>query len=311
MTPTDPDASRRVVAIGGGHGLARALGALRWLGISPTAVVTVADDGGSTGRLRRDLGIIAPGDLRMALLALARRTELAEVLSHRFTAGELAGHALGNLLLVALSERCGHVPQALRRAEALLDCDGRVLPSTTADVHLCAQVEGERIRGQARITQAHGRIERVWLEPHQPPAWPDALAALVDAEVVVIGPGSLYTSLIANFLVPGLADAAVHARRVLYVANLRAQPGETADLGLGEHLDVLCAHLDERPLDAALVHQGPNVGEGDLQRERPDRHPGVRAFVSADLAARDSSGRVLPAHDRQRLAEALRPLVMQ
>jgi uncharacterized cofD-like protein len=303
-----PVARRRVAAVGGGHGLSRVLAACRHLGVAPTAVVTVADDGGSSGRLRRDLGIIALGDLRMALLSLARDTALAEVLAHRFERGHLAGHALGNLFLVALAEVAdGDVLGALRRAERLLDCDGAVLPSTTVPVHIAAEVGGERISGQATITASEGRVDRLWLEPADPPACADAVAAVRAADVVVLGPGSLFTSVVVNLLVEDLRRAVCDARATLvHVANVTAPPGETSQLSLRDHVDVLHEALGDRRIDVIIAHDGPPppgpgtplLGTGDL--------PGVGRVVTADLLQRDAAGRTVAAHDAARLASALR-----
>jgi uncharacterized cofD-like protein len=303
-----PVARRRVAAVGGGHGLSRVLAACRHLGVAPTAVVTVADDGGSSGRLRRDLGIIALGDLRMALLSLARDTALAEVLAHRFERGHLAGHALGNLFLVALAEVAdGDVLGALRRAERLLDCDGAVLPSTTVPVHIAAEVGGERISGQATITASEGRVDRLWLEPADPPACADAVAAVRAADVVVLGPGSLFTSVVVNLLVEDLRRAVCDARATLvHVANVTAPPGETSQLSLRDHVDVLHETLGDRRIDVIIAHDGPPppgpgtplLGTGDL--------PGVGRVVTADLLQRDAAGRTVAAHDAARLASALR-----
>ena len=301
----------RVVAIGGGHGLARALQALRHLGVSPTAVVTVADDGGSSGRLRRELDIIAPGDLRHALLTLARNQPLARVLAHRFSRGALEGHPLGNLLLVALAEEAGgDFVRALDEAAALLDCAGRVLPATVDRVQLKARVAGEQVDGQVRVAKAQGRVERVWLEPGQPAACEDAVAAVVAADLVLLGPGSLFTSVIASLLVPSLADA-VRATRapVVYVANILTQPGETSGLDAAAHVDALLAQVPGLTLDAVILHDGP-VGEweGDPVGVSLD-DPRVPAVVRADVAARDPDGRIAWGHDPQRLAGALTGMV--
>lgn len=299
----------RVVAVGGGHGLSRALAAVRRLGTAPTAIVTVADDGGSSGRLRRDLGIIAPGDLRMAMLTLARNRPLADVLAHRFTRGQLEGHALGNLLLVALAEQTdGDFVAALDRAAALLACDGRVLPATTTPVVLHAEVAGERVDGQARVAKAAGRIERVWLEPGDPSACPDAVAACGSADLVVLGPGSLFTSVIANLLVPGLV-AALDRPTVVYVANTHAQVGETSGLDTAAHVDALLAHAPGLRLDAVVLHEGPSAeGNGPpLAPELDDARVGT--VVRADVAPRRPDGTVGWGHDPGRLAEALASLL--
>jgi uncharacterized cofD-like protein len=277
------------------------------MGLAPTAVVTVADDGGSSGRLRRDLGIIALGDLRMALLALARDEPLADVLAHRFERGHLEGHALGNLLLVALAERAdGDVVAALRRAEALLACEGAVRPSTTAPVQMAACVDGQRVSGQAAITRSHGTLEAIWLEPDEPPACPDAVAAVADADAVVLGPGSLFTSVIVNLLVPELRRAVrTTAAPLIHVANVQAPPGETAHLSLHDHVERLHAALGGRSLDVVVMHDGPRPA-GPGTHLVPDADlPGVGRTVTADLLSRDADGRVGAAHDPARLGAAL------
>lgn len=299
--------ARRIVAIGGGHGLSRVLLACRRMGVAPTAVVTVADDGGSSGRLRRDLGIIALGDLRMALLALARAEPLADVLAHRFERGHLEGHALGNLLLVALTEGTrGDVVAALRRAEALLDCAGSVLPSTLEPVHIAARVAGARVSGQATITRTRGRLESIWLEPHDPPACADAVAAVEAADAVVLGPGSLYTSVIVNLLVPDLRRAVCASdARLVHVANVHAPPGETSHLSLGEHVEQLHAALGQRCVDVVVMHDGPRPdGPGTPLAPAGDLAD-VACTVTADLLTRDDDGHIGAAHDPDRLATVL------
>jgi uncharacterized cofD-like protein len=307
-----PSSSRgRVVAVGGGHGLARALAALRSLGLAPTAVVTVADDGGSSGRLRRDLGIIAPGDLRMALLTLARNEELSGALAHRFQRGELEGHALGNLFLVALAERAdGDFVRALDAAAALLDCQGRVLPSTTEPVQLKGLVEGHEVGGQVRVANAEGRLEAVWTEPNAPAACIEAERAVAEADLVVLGPGSLFTSVIAALLVPDLAAALSRSHAtVVYVANLLTQPGETSGFDVAAHVEALFAHVPDVRLDAVVVHDGPapvGVGEPAVSTVPGDW---AGRLILADLAERDPAGIPTGAHDPRRLARALQQLL--
>lgn len=302
-----------VVAVGGGHGLAQALAALRSLGATPTAVVTVADDGGSSGRLRRELGIIPPGDLRMALVTLARNRPLAELLAHRFTAGELAGHALGNLVLVALADRAGgDFLTALDGAGALLDCAGRVLPATLAPVQLKAVVAGVQVDGQVQVAAAGGRVERLWLEPGDPPACAQAVEAIHGADLIVLGPGSLFTSVIATLLVPELADALAKAPgRVVLVANLATQVRETEGMDLGAHVAALLDVVPGLVLDAVVVHEGP-VPQGPgrpLGTALSD--PRAGATVRADLAMRRTDGAAIAVHDADRLATALASLVDQ
>jgi uncharacterized cofD-like protein len=297
----------RVVAIGGGHGLAQVLLALRRLDVSPTAVVTVADDGGSSGRLRRQLGIIALGDLRMALLALGREQSLVDLLAHRFERGDLAGHAVGNLLLLALTEQAdGDVLGALRRAEALLRCDGSVLPSTTVPVQLSARIAGRRVKGQANVTSSHSRVDDLWLEPRDPPACPEAVKAVLAADVLVLGPGSLFTSIIANLLVPGLRRAVCDSdAELVHIANVQAQPGETAGLSLSDHVQRLVDALSSRALDTVVVHDGPPPSTGgDALRATP-RLPGAGRIITADLLSREPDGRIGRAHDPDRLAATI------
>lgn len=298
-----------VVAVGGGHGLAQALAALRLLDQWPTAVVTTADDGGSSGRLRRDLGIIAPGDLRMALLTLARNDRLAAILKHRFQGGQLEGHALGNLFLVALAEQAGgDFVAGLDAAGLLLDCAGRVLPSTTASVQLKARVAGEEVGGQVSVATASGRVERVWLEPEKAAGTHEAVQALRHAEAVVLGPGSLFTSIIAVLLVPDLAHALVTGgARAIYLGNIRTQPGETAGLTASDHVGALLEHVPGLRLHATVLHDGA-VPDG--QALGTNVVPGTAGTVlTADLAARDGQGRATAAHDPQRLAQVLEQLL--
>lgn len=304
-------AGAQVVALGGGHGLSRALAALRSLDVAPTAVVTVADDGGSSGRLRDELGVIPPGDLRMALLTLARNRPLADLLAHRFRGGALEGHALGNLLLVALAERDGDdFLAALGAAAELLDCAGGVLPATTERVRLCGRIGGADVSGQVRIATAQEPIERVWLEPGAPAACAPAVAAVAHADVVLLGPGSLFTSVIAALLVPDLGAAVARARgRVVYVANVRTQVGETSGLDLTAHVDALFTHVPGLRLDAVVAHDGPaGGGPGEPLAPRLDEDR-VGRLVLADVAARRADGSVGWGHDPERLGKALAGLL--
>lgn len=302
-----PEPSTRVVALGGGHGLARALDALRRLELEPTAIVTTADDGGSSGRLRRDLDIIAPGDLRMALLALARNTELADLLAHRFRSGELEGHALGNLALVAMAERAdGDFVAALDAAAALLDCAGRVLPSTTVPVQLRARIDGREVDGQVRVMNSQGHVERVWVDPPDASACAASLEVLAQADVAILGPGSLYTSVIATLALSDIRTALLRdGLQVVYIANVTTQPGETTDLDAGAHVDALIEHVPGLVLDAVVLHDGP-VGSGPGRSLGTQlEHPAVRQVVRADVLARDRDGEPGWGHDPERLSQAL------
>jgi uncharacterized cofD-like protein len=253
----------RAVAVGGGHGLARSLQALPRVVDEVTAVVTVADDGGSSGRLRRDLGVLPPGDLRMAVAALARDEDLARLLQYRFDRGELGGHSLGNLILVAMQDLAeGDVVRALDRLGRFLGVPGRVLPCTTTPVtlHATTSASAGPVTGQAAVA-ATPRLRRVWLTPDDgselPLATPEAVEAIAGADLVVLGPGSLYTSLLPNLLVPGIANAlAATSAPVVLVANLREQPGETEGMTLTGHLDALEAHVPGVLVDVLVVHDG-------------------------------------------------------
>jgi uncharacterized cofD-like protein len=246
----------KAVALGGGHGLYATLLALRTITEEITAVVTVADDGGSSGRLRRELGVLPPGDLRMALTALAADDGAGgrwrEVFQHRFGGtGALAGHAVGNLVMAGLLEVLGDPVAMLDELCRLLGVTGRVLPMTTEPLDIEADVAGlngdakrlRRIRGQVAVATTPGRVHRVWLRPERPQACAEAVRAVGDADLVVLGPGSWFTSVLPHLLVPGLASAlaSTAARRVL-ILNLAPQPGETAGFSPEQHLTVLCDH---------------------------------------------------------------------
>ncbi len=259
---TGPGDGSRAVAIGGGHGLSRSLAALARVVDHVTAVVTVADDGGSSGRLRRDHDVVAPGDLRMALATLARDRELADLVQYRFSRGELDGHSLGNLILVALQELSGgDVVGGLDRLARLLDVPGRVLPCTTVPVTLQARADGRLIEGQVAVaTTSH--LRQVWLDPVDPPATPAAVAAVRRADLVVLGPGSLFTSVLPNLLVPGVASAiAASEAPTVLVANLSEQPGETEGLSLPAHLDALAEHVPDLRVDVLIAHDGSGPHE--------------------------------------------------
>lgn len=280
-----------MVAIGGGHGLAATLEAARCYAGQVTALVSVADDGGSSGRLREALDILPPGDIRRCIVSLAEPgSTWAEVLEHRFPAGELEGHALGNLLIAGLVAVTGDFVEALDRVAALVGALGRVLPATVEPVVLkAATIDGE-VSGQLAVARSAG-IARVSLVPPDPVAPPAALEAIAEADQVVIGPGSLYTSILAALAVPALTSAlAAAAAQVVYVCNLRPQFPETAELDVAGHL-------------AALIDHGvdPDVILCDTST-LPLGQP-VRPFLDLSLAG--PSGL---AHDPAKLAAALADL---
>ena len=294
----------QVVALGGGHGLSATLTALRLLGADPTAVVTMADDGGSSGRLRRDLGLPPPGDLRMALLALAdAEAEVRELFAYRFQQGDLAGHNLGNLILAALAELRGDFLGALELASRWLRVRGRALPSTLVPVRLRGRVEGQVVEGQVAIRDAWGRVEEVWLEPRRPSALPEAVAAVLQADLVLLGPGSIFTSVVPNLLVPELGAAiAAASQRVVYLCNLEPQPGETSGFSPEAHLAALLAHCPGLRIPVVLC-QRPATGAAMEREAAAFAELGARV-LHADLADPVQPGR----HDPTRLAVALKEL---
>jgi uncharacterized cofD-like protein len=304
----------RAVALGGGHGLAASLGALRRLTDHLTAVVTVADDGGSSGRLRRDYGVLPPGDLRMALAALCRDDEWgttwSRVVQHRFGGGrELAGHAVGNLLIVALWDLLGDTVAGLDWVGRLLGTTGRVLPMAAVPLDIVAEVVGadparpdevSTVRGQVECATTPGQVRSITLVPPDPPAVPEAVQAVLDADWVVFGPGSWFTSVLPHLMVPELS-AALHvtAARRLVVLNLVPQPGETGGFSPNQHLEVLAGHAPGLSVDVVLADTKA-AGAGALDDLKQAAGVLGARLVLADVAAADGT----PRHDPERLAQA-------
>jgi len=251
----------RVAAIGGGTGLATMLRGLKEYTENITAIVAVSDDGGGSGVLRQELGILPPGDIRNCMVALANVEPIMEsLLTCRFTEGKLAGQCFGNLFLAALTGICESFDQAVSRMGEVLSITGRVLPVTTADVHLEAVFEdGTRVRGESAI-YAHkkaekDRIQEIRLIPEHPQALPGALEALHEAEIIVIGPGSLYSSLIPNLLVDGVAEVVAASKALkVYVCNVMTQEGETEGYTASDHLKAFLKHSDKRLVDICLAN---------------------------------------------------------
>jgi uncharacterized cofD-like protein len=292
----------KVVGIGGGHGLAATLRAARSFADDVTGVVTVADDGGSSGRLTRELGIPPPGDIRNCLVALSDDGALAELFQHRFDQGVLTGHTLGNLVIAALTEITGNFDQAVHQAGTLIGVEGRVFPATTTLVELGARVEGGEIEGQVAVAQTPAPIQAVFLTPSDPPACSGAVDAILGADQIVLGPGSLFTSLIATLLVPGIRSAlvATTARRV-FVCNNRQQKGETEGLNASAHVGALLAHAGADSLDTVIVQ----IPEIDIDGVQVDRE--ALDFMNVEVIEADtcsSSG----LHDPEKLAKVLAPL---
>ena len=278
-----------IVAVGGGHGLAASLRALRRITDDVTAVVSVADNGGSTGRLRRSMSQAAPGDLRKCLVALAEpNSALARAMEYRFDEGELDGHALGNLVLSAMSEVCGGLPLALDELGALLGVKGRVLPATVEPVDLLAvTTDGREVRGQVAV-MGTSDIDRVSLLPSDAHVAPDVLDRIAVADLIVLGPGSLFTSVLAATAVPALTEAISGARaHLLYICNLHPQEGETSGFGVAEHV----AALERHGLRPDSVLYDPTLPGGDA----------VPGAVAARLATTESN-----VHDPDLLERALR-----
>jgi len=251
---------RRAVAIGGGTGLPSVLGCLVDLGFETSAVVTMADDGGSSGKLREMLGMLPPGDIRNCLVALSddHAGLMGPLFQYRFPQGEgLAGHALGNLIIAALADLTGSFPAAIEAAEHYLHARGHVYPSTVVDVELHGvDRAGGHLSGQARLAVSPHPLECVHLEPEWPAAYPPALEAISSADVIILGPGSLYTSLIPNLLVEGVAEAIrdSHALRI-YVCNVANMRGETGGLDAADHVAALVEHGLGGAVDLVLVHE--------------------------------------------------------
>jgi len=306
-------ARRRVVALGGGHGLFASLSALRRVTRDLTAIVTVADDGGSSGRLRREYGVLPPGDLRMALAALCGDdswgTTWSKVVQHRFSGeGELGGHAVGNLLIIALWQLLGDTVLGLDWVGRLLGAHGRVLPMASVPLELVAQVQGidpefplriSTVRGQVACATTTGRVRSMSLVPADPPACCEAVQAVAEADWVVLGPGSWFTSVLPHLLVPQLASAliATQARR-LVTLNLAPQPGETDGFSPHAHLEVLASHAPDLTFDIVLADRAAAGGTTAELHRAADLLGG--RLVLADLAMAGRPDR----HDPRRLAGA-------
>jgi uncharacterized cofD-like protein len=309
----------KIVAIGGGHGLASLLRGIKEYTYNITAVVTVADDGGSSGRLRREWGILPPGDIRNCLAALSNdEAMLAQLFQYRFPdgQGDLMGHSFGNLFITALADITGSFEEAVAESGRVLAVHGRVLPSTLHDVRLVADVSlpnlvsEVRVEGESQIPQAAGRVRHVWLEPNNPPAFPQAVRAILSADMIVIGPGSLYTSILPNLLVPDLAQAVASSRAMkLYVCNIATQPGETDGYDCIDHVQALEEHLGEGLFDLVVANQrqsgklSPGSDWVLLEGDLPDHY----AYYRADLINDERPWR----HDSVKLARVLMDLLQE
>ncbi len=272
----------KLVGVGGGTGLPVLLRGLKQVSDRPehrtpaagfelSAIVTVSDNGGSTGKLRQSFGIPAIGDLRNCLAALSGDRLLAEIFQHRFSGGNgLDGHSLGNLIVTALLQMSGSLGQAVELAKEVLQSTGCVLPVSESAPTLCAEMESGRVvRGEWQITAARNRIRKVWLEPEGPPPSRGVLDALTSADVIILGPGSLYTSIIPNLLVAGVAEALRNSSALkVFVCNLMTQPGETGGFTAADHLRVLETYVGRGVLDIFVLNSRPiEQTAGEIYRE--------------------------------------------
>ena len=294
----------RIVCLGGGTGLSTVLRGLKLAGNQPTAIVTLTDDGGSSGRLRRDLGMPPPGDVRNCLVALADdESVLAEVFQHRFDRGDLEGHSLGNLVLAALTEVAGSFDAAVALSSHVLAISGSVLPATREKAVLVAEMEdGRVVAGETAVASERRAVRRLRLQPEQPQPHPEAVEALRTADLIVLGPGSLFTSTIPPLLVPGLADAvrSSGARRV-YVANLLQEPYETIGYDAATHIERLEQHLGRGIIDTVIVPTTRRVPAPGLIPVDFDREALLRTDLEV-VVARVTDGHH---HDPLRLGRAL------
>ena len=317
----------KIVAIGGGHGLSVLLRGLKRYTSNITAIVTVADDGGSSGRLRRELGVLPPGDFRNCIAALADDEALTtQLFQYRFPSALLRassdgngldGHSFGNLFITAMAEVTGSFERAILESERVLTIRGRVLPSTLRDVTLMADLRAEpvgisRVTGESSITRADGAIERVYLEPDDAPAYPEAVRALLEADLIVAGPGSLYTSVLPNLLVPDVTRATRASRAPkVYVCNVATQCGETDGYGVGDHVAALETHVGSGLFRTVLANHNLDVdfdAPAGVELVPLDFPPdaGYRV-VTADLVDPVHPWR----HDSRKLARALLRLLRE
>jgi len=304
----------RIVAIGGGTGLSSLLRGLKTYTSNLSVIVTVADDGGSSGRLRDEYRILPPGDFRQCLIALADAEPLMKQLfDHRFKEGSLNGHAFGNLFIMAMADVTGNFEHALRESGKILAVKGTILPSTLQDVTLVASVNGGMVAGESKIPMQNAPISRVFLKPDGPQINPEAAQAILNAELIIIGPGSLYTSIMPNLLVEGMVEAikASPALKV-YICNLAAQRGETEGYGVDDYLRVIQDHVGANLFDFVLVNSNlshaPTGGQSQVIFRSADssNHPEVR-FIAADVV----NVKLPSHHDPDKLARTIMRKVWQ
>jgi uncharacterized cofD-like protein len=304
----------RIVAIGGGTGLSSLLRGLKTYTSNLSVIVTVADDGGSSGRLRDEYRILPPGDFRQCLIALADAEPLMKQLfDHRFKEGSLDGHSFGNLFIMAMADVTGNFEHALRESGKILAVKGTILPSTLQDVTLVASINGGMVAGESKIPMQNAPISRVFLKPDGPQINPEAAQAILNAELIIVGPGSLYTSIMPNLLVEGMVEAikASPALKV-YICNLAAQNGETDGYEVDDYLRVIREHVGANLFDFVLVNSNlshtPTGGQSQVIFRAADsnKHPEVR-FIAADVV----NVKLPSHHDPDKLARTIMRKVWQ
>jgi uncharacterized cofD-like protein len=300
----------RIVVIGGGTGLSSLLRGLKEHTSNLTAIVTVADDGGSSGELRRNMGILPPGDLRNCLTALSNDEDLmSKIFQYRFASDSgLKGHSVGNLLITALADITGSFETAIAESGRVLAVQGQVLPSTLHDVHLAADIsapEGDvRVTGESNIPKTQGKVKRVWLEPNNPLAYPPSIQAILSADLIIVGPGSLYTSLLPNLLVPDLTEALRASRAFkFYICNVATQPGETDGYSSSDHVKTIESHVRGRLFDLIICNNRDSITLPDhVEMVFPDEELSLAYSVyGADLVDEQNPWR----HDSRKLAQTV------
>jgi uncharacterized cofD-like protein len=299
----------RIVTVGGGTGLSSLLRGLKQYTTNLTAIVTVADDGGSSGRLRRDLKVLPPGDFRQCIAAMADAEPLmTELFQYRFgEGGELSGHSFGNLFIVAMSRITGNFERALKESSRVLAVRGQIVPSTLEDVTLCAELDdASTVEGESKIPHGQAPISRVYLRPGDAQAYPEAMQAIAQADMIVIGPGSLYTSIMPNLLVDGIAHS-IKASRALkvYVCNVATQPGETDGYDVSQHIKALHDHVGRGVFDVVLannryLYYNPEWNQVAVRIDEAAKALGVTT-VPADVVEETFPTR----HNSLKLAQAL------
>ena len=302
-----------VVALGGGTGLSALLRGLKLFNVNLTAIVTVADDGGSTGRIRNVFNMPAPGDIRNCLVSLAdAESTMGRLFHYRFDRkeSELDGHAFGNLFITAMTQVTGSFEQAVIESARVLNVRGRVLPSTLENVTLCAElVDGTEVRGESAIAHDGAAIRQVFLEPHGPDGYQPALAAILNADLIVLGPGSLYTSVLPNLLVDGVVKAIRWSRgTTVYVCNVATQHGETDHFGFADHVREIVDYVGTGELDFALVNSNPAPADAIRPEWQVEAiaYDGSEEVGGARVIARDVVNDRNPLrHDPEKLAEVL------